>query len=100
MSGALSARGTEILADALVPGFGGFYTGHYAGGTAIAVGRVSTAYLSWYYSQRAREYHSAEKAARLAELYFGPGYRFKNPYGGGYYSAAEYSQLAGKRKFY
>lgn len=96
----VSARGLELVADALVPGFGAFYTGHYGAGTAIGVGRIGTAYLSYYHSQRAREYQSAEKAARIAELYFGPGYRFKNPYGSGYYSAAEYSRMAGKRKFY
>ncbi|MBL8019671.1 MAG: hypothetical protein JNM27_08415 [Leptospirales bacterium] len=96
----VSARGFELVADALVPGFGSFYTGHYGAGTAIGVGRIGTAYLSYYQSQRAREYQSAEKAARIAELYFGPGYRFKNPYGSGYYSAAEYGRMAGKRKFY
>ncbi|MCE9596968.1 MAG: hypothetical protein K8S54_03285 [Spirochaetia bacterium] len=96
----LGARQSILLADAVVPGFGAFYTGHYALGTAIATSRIGTGYLSWYYSQRAREYGSAEKAARIAELYFGPGYRFKNPYGSGYYNASEYSHLAGKRKFY
>lgn len=100
LGGPIMARETVIVADAVLPGFGAFYAGHYVPGIAIATGRIGTAYLSWYYDQRAREYRSAEKAARIAELYFGPGYRFKNPYGGGYYTASEYNRLSGKRKLY
>lgn len=98
---ALTPDSTSILfTDAIVPGFGSFYTGRPVAGSMIAGTRVGTAYLAWYFKQREKEYRSAENAARIAEFYFGPGYRFKNPYGSGYYSASEFHRMAGRREFY
>lgn len=87
-------------ADAFLPGYGSFATGHPVSGSVIAAGRIGTAYLAYYFRQREIEYRSAENAARIAELYFGPGYRFRNPYGKGYYNASEYRRLAGRREFF
>ncbi len=99
-AGPLNAQAGVLAADAVVPGFGAFYAGRPVAGSAIAAGRISTLYMAYYFHQRELEYRSAENAARIAEFYFGPGYRFKNPYGGGYYSAAEFHQMAGRREFY
>ncbi len=87
-------------ADALLPGYGSFSTGHPISGSILAAGRVGTAYLAYYFRQREIEYRSAENSAKIAELYFGPGYRFRNPYGKGYYNSSEYRRLAGRREFF
>lgn len=87
-------------ADFLLPGYGSFVTGHPVSGSLLASGRIATAYLAYYFREREIEYRSAENAARIAEWVYGPGYRFRNPYGSGYYSAAEYRRLAGRREFY
>lgn len=99
--GALRAAPASLhAADAFLPGYGSFSTGHPVSGSILAAGRVGTAYLAYYFRQREIEYRSAENSAKIAELYFGPGYRFRNPYGKGYYNAAEYRRLAGRREFF
>jgi hypothetical protein len=99
-AGADAAPLRTHAADALLPGYGSFSTGHPVSGTIQAAGRVGTAYLAYYFRQREIEYRSAENSAKIAELYFGPGYRFRNPYGKGYYNSAEYRRLAGRREFF
>jgi len=90
---------TQIL-DALVPGFGSFATDHPVVGSIFAFSRITTGYLAYYYREREKEYRSAANSAQIAELYYGPGYRFKNPYGGGYYNSAEFNREAGRREFF
>lgn len=87
-------------AEVFLPGYGSFTTGHPVSGSILAAGRVGTAYLAYYFRQREIEYRSAENAAKIAEIYFGPGYRFRNPYGKGYYNSAEYRRLAGRREVF
>jgi len=87
-------------AEIFLPGYGSFTTGHPVSGSLLAAGRVGTAYLAYYFRQREIEYRSAQNAAKIAEFYFGPGYRFRNPYGKGYYNSVEYGRRAGRREVF
>lgn len=86
--------------DAIVPGWGSVYTGHPVRGGIIATGRVATIAFAIQARRYSTAYHSASKAARLAEFLYGPGFRYKNPYGGGYYTAAEFQRKADRYTFY
>ncbi len=86
--------------DAFVPGWGSFYTGHEIRGSLIATGRIATIAFAVQAHRYATAYHSAAQAARVAEFLYGPGFRYKNPYGSGYYTAAEFQRRADRYTFY
>ncbi len=86
--------------DAAVPGFGSFYNKSYLAGSLFAVSRAGTVYLALHFWTEQQEYRSAARAARAAEVYFGPGYRYDNPYGRGYYNAEEFQRIADRRSFF
>ena len=86
-----------VWLDALLPGYGAFYFENYITGGLIATGRVGTLILAARYWRQKVEYRSAERAARTAEFVYGLGFRYKDPYGGGYYTSEEFRRLADRR---
>ena len=86
-----------ILLDLFVPGAGAVYYKNYIAAPLIIVGRLLSAYAAYDFWRESARYRSAEKAARNADLYFGYGYRYKDPYSGAYHSADEFQRLADRR---
>jgi len=93
-------RLTSLSLDFFLPGYGAFSHDSPLAGGLILGGRAGTIYLAFEFWQKQIEYRSAARAARAAEVYFGPGYRYKDPFDSGYRTAQELDRLAGRNTFY
>lgn len=90
----------DAALDFFVPGYGAFARQEYVAGSLFAAGRLGTLYAAGAYYVQFREYQSAERAARNADLFFGPGLRYKDPYAGGYGTADDFRDKAERRAFF
>jgi hypothetical protein len=83
----------SLAIDFLIPGYGAVMHRSYVPATLIFTGRILTAYAA-IESWRLREsYGSAERAARIAGYYYGPGYRYYDPLSGGFKSPEEFGRI-------
>ncbi|MBE7440486.1 MAG: hypothetical protein HS115_18695 [Spirochaetales bacterium] len=80
LNGPTMAR--ELLLDVLLPGYGALSRERYVSGGLIAAGRLSSAYLAFDSYVEHQELKSRARAARLAELLYGPGRLFLDPVSG------------------
>ncbi len=90
----------DVALDFFVPGYGAFTRREYVTGSLLAVGRLGTLYAAGAFYVQFREYQSAERAARTAGLFFGPGLRYKDPYSSGYATADDFRDRAERRAFF
>lgn len=65
----------------------------------VALLRFGTAFAAYDYRVRSREYRSAQRAAQLADLYYGPGLRYRDPYSGDYLTSEEFGRRADRRLY-
>lgn len=72
----------DLLLDALLPGYGALSRKHYVTGGLIAAGRVGSAFLAFESYIEHQELSSRARAARLAEMVYGPGRLFFDPQSG------------------
>lgn len=91
------SRTRLLLLDVCLPGYGSFYHERYVPGALIATGRVLSLYFAGVAWKEAREYRSAARAAKNADLYYGPGFKYKDPYGGGFSTADEFHHKADRK---
>lgn len=89
-----------LALDFALPGYGAFYEEEYLSGLGIAIVRLGTAALAVQFQAERSVYRSAERAARLADVYYGGPLRYRDPYGEGYRSADEFARLADRRAAY
>ena len=94
------SRETLLLRDIFLPGYGSFHYGSYGSAGWIAAGRLGTLALAYRFWKERQEFRSLSRAARGGDFYYGPGYRYKNPYGPGFYSSEEYQHEADRRSLY
>ena len=99
--GAVSAEVGLLLPslDFLIPGLGMLMHKRYVLSGTIAALRVSTVAIALDYRNKSREYRSAERAARIGDLAYGPGLRYKDPYSGDYLTADEFGRRADRRSY-
>ena len=85
--------------DLALPGSGMIHNDRYVLAGTIAFVRVSTAFLAINYRNRAREYRSAQQAARVADVVYGPGLRYRDPYSGDYLTSDGFGRRADRRQY-
>lgn len=104
----LSAAETEkiqnstavLTSDLFIPGSGAFLMDHPKTGAAIFFARTLSAYYAYTLNVQKTEYQSAERAARIADIYWGPGYNYKDPYSTGYLNAEGFRRKADQKRYY
>ena len=95
----LSAR-DAIWPEVFLPGYNAFRNESYISGSLLLVGRVLTFYAAYRFHNRSIDYRSAAQAASIADLYYGPGLRYKDPYSSDYLSTQEFENRAGRAQNY
>lgn len=86
--------------DFFFPGYGLFKYDRPIQGSLVAAGRISTIPLAYQFHRTANEYDSLARAARNAEIYYGPGLVYYDPIHGGYKSREKMERLADRNRFY
>ncbi|MBW7857247.1 MAG: hypothetical protein H3C43_02855 [Leptonema sp. (in: Bacteria)] len=84
----------DIALESVLPGYIFFKNNQRISGSFMLSGRVSTIAGGFYFYNRYINYSSAEKAAKLADLYYGPGLKYRDPYSHGYKSSNEFRKQA------
>lgn len=86
--------GPDWMWEPVLPGYAFFRQDRLLSGSAVLGGRLATlaAMLSW--QARSARYASAATAAENANLYYGPGMRYRDPYSGAYRSSREFRNMA------
>lgn len=86
--------GPDWMWEPVLPGYAFFRQDRLLSGSAVLGGRLGTlaAMLSW--QARSARYASAATAAENADLYYGPGMRYRDPYSGAYRSSRELRNMA------
>lgn len=95
--GILQARplpGPDWMWEPVIPGYAFYRQDRLLSGSLVTGGRLTTLAAMLAYQARYARYHSAATAARNADLYYGPGMRYRDPYAGGYRSAQELQTIA------
>lgn len=85
---------TALWLEPVAPGAVFFSQNRPVAGTLMLTGRVITLASAIHFHNRFADYASAEKAARLADLYYGPGMRYRDPYSSGFKSSLEFRKEA------
>jgi len=76
--------------DLLLPGYGAYRFGKRNPALWIAAGRLATAWIAYDSWIKKEEYRSQQRAAAIADLYLGPGYKYADRISGGFKSTAEF----------
>lgn len=92
---ALWVPGLEVL----IPGAGLAVHGRFALAATMATLRLATAFAYVDYRRRALEYRSAERAALVADYFYGPGVRYLDPYSGDYLTSEQFGRRADRRTY-
>lgn len=91
---------TIIWPEIFIPGYGAFMHDRPITGGLLIAGRLLSIYLYTQFSVEYLEYRSAEKSARLADFFLGPGLRYPDPYAGGFKNSSEFQREADRRISY
>lgn len=90
----------SFLWEIVFPGIN-FYKNEQIGwGNFFLITRILTLYYSIHYHNQYISYKSLENAAKIADLYYGPGYSYKDPIKSGYKTTKEFSLEAGRSLAY
>ncbi|MCB1169564.1 MAG: hypothetical protein KDK25_04485 [Leptospiraceae bacterium] len=90
----------SIWPEVFLPGYNAFRNESYISGSFLLIGRILTAYGAYYYHARYINYDSAARAARVADLYYGPGLEYADPYSGDFLSSQDLQNRAGRSQNY
>ena len=63
-------------------------------GSLMLGGRIVTLAGAVHFHNRYADYASAGRAARIADLYYGPGLQYRDPYSGGYKTTTQFRKEA------
>jgi len=85
---------TAMWLEPLLPGIVFFNRDRPVAGSLMLGGRVITLAGAVYFHNRFADYASAERAARVADLYFGPGLQYRDPYSGGFKTTTQFRKEA------
>jgi len=85
---------TAVLLEPVLPGVVFFANNRPISGSLMLAGRLSTLGLAIHFQNQANDYMSAQKAAENADLYYGPGLMYKDPYSSGYKSSRQFRKEA------
>ncbi|MBX7057983.1 MAG: hypothetical protein K1X75_07940 [Leptospirales bacterium] len=88
-----------IALDLAAPGAGALRRGDYGWAAFFAGGRLATAYYAYVKHIEYLEYRSAARAARLADLYYGPGLYYRDPYSSGFRNSDGFQREADRRSY-
>lgn len=89
-----------IWPEIFLPGYNAFRNESYVGAGFMLLGRILTFYGAYHYHNRYVNYNSAASAARVADLYYGPGLEYADPYSRDYLSSQEMENRAGRSQNY
>ncbi len=89
-----------IWPEIFLPGYNAFRNESYISGGLLLLGRLLTLYGAYHYHNRYINYNSAANAARIADLYYGPGLEYADPYSGDYLSSQQMENRAGRAQNY
>ncbi|HBS06355.1 MAG TPA: hypothetical protein DEA96_15410 [Leptospiraceae bacterium] len=89
-----------IWPEIFIPGYNAFRNESYISGGLLLLGRLITLYGAYHYHNRYINYNSAANAARIADLYYGPGLEYADPYSGDYLSSQQMENRAGRAQNY
>mgnify|MGYP001193906446 CR=1 FL=1 len=95
-----TTRQYSIWPEIFLPGYNAFRDDSYLSGSFLLLGRLLTLYGAYHYHNRYVNYNSAANAARIADLYYGPGLEYADPYSGEYLSSQEMQNRAGRAQNY
>ncbi|MCB1138133.1 MAG: hypothetical protein KDK23_05220 [Leptospiraceae bacterium] len=95
-----SSEQYSIWPEVFLPGYNAFRNESYISGSFLLIGRILTAYSAYYYHARYINYESAARAARLADIYYGPGLEYADPYSGDFLSSQDLQNRAGRSQNY
>jgi hypothetical protein len=85
---------TAIWLEPALPGIVFFNQDRPVSGSLMLAGRLLALAGAVHFHNRYADYASAEKAARIADLYYGPGLQYKDPYSSGYKTTTEFRKEA------
>ncbi len=86
----------SFLWDVIFPGYNFYRKAQWGWGSFFLIGRALSLYTAWIYHKQYLSYRSLEKAAKIAEFYYGLGYSYKDPVRGGNKTTKEFSIEAGR----
>jgi hypothetical protein len=85
---------TAMWLEPVLPGIVFFNRGRPVAGSLMLAGRIVTLAGAVHFHNRYADYASAERAARIADLYYGPGLQYRDPYSGGYKTTTQFRKEA------
>lgn len=85
---------TAMWLEPVLPGIVFFNRDQPVAGSLILTGRIVTLAGAVQFYNRYADYASAERAARIADLYYGPGLQYRDPYSGGYRTTTQFRKEA------
>lgn len=90
----------SFLWETILPGINFYKKEEKGWGSFFSIIRILTLYSAIHYHNQYVSYKSLENAAKIADLYYGLGYSYKDPIKGGYKTTKEFSLETGRSLFY
>jgi len=85
---------TAMWLEPVLPGIVFFNRDRPMAGSLMLAGRIITLAGTLHFHNRYADYASAERAARVADFYYGPGLQYRDPYSGGYKTTTQFRKEA------
>lgn len=95
-----SIRAEALWPEIFLPGYHAFRNDSYWTGSLLLAGRLLTLFGAYQFHNRYVNYSSAARAAENADLVYGPGLEYADPYSGDYLSSQDLQNRAGRSQNY
>lgn len=86
----------SLFWDIILPGYNFYRKEQLGWGSFFFICRIVSLYTAFAYHKQYLSYRSLENAAKIADLYYGLGYAYKDPVQGDYKTTKEFSLEAGR----